>query len=195
MGSFSLFIDALSDPEAFFRTASLRDRQPVPALSGLWAFLLGVLSLVLAFVLLGKGGTEAFSRFSVALVFLLLLSLLFKGALLHFFASVWGTRGRAEVLVRALPWTYLPFLFLLPSALVLRSVGMEGFYPLVFLAVLGYSYFMEVGVLKAVYGLKTGRAVLVFLLPIAFQLVFLFVFVLGLLSAVVGLLLGGSGLV
>lgn len=194
MQAISLFLAALGSPAVFFSSLQWRNAGGSRPAAGLLALLSGTLSLVLGTVLAADGRFTAFSGFSTALVFLFLFSLLLKGALLHFFASLWGSRGKAGDLLLALPYTWLPFLLLLPAALVLRAAGMLSLYPLVFLGVLGYSYCMEVGALKAVYRLKTGRAVLVFLVPILLQLVFVFIFVLGLVSALAGMLLEGTGL-
>jgi hypothetical protein len=194
MGVLTLFLAALAAPAGFFVSPHWKNPAGSLPAAGLSALLAGTLSLVLGTVIAGGGRLAAFSGFSTALVFLFLLTLLLKGALLHLLASLWGSRGKAGMLLQALPFSWLPFLLLLPAALIFRAAGMLSLYPLVFLGVLGYSYCMEVGAVKAVYGLSTGRAVLVFLVPILFQLVFLFVFLLGLVSALVGMLLEGTGL-
>jgi len=199
MRSFSLFLSTLLEPYTSF--AEMKTGKGGPAAgtgSGLLALLAGVLSLLLAGILIveerGATARKLFSGFGTTLIFLALLSLVFKGALFHLFASIWGKRGRAEDLLRFMLFSYLPFIFLVPAAAFLSAAGLGGLYALVFLAALGYSYKMEVSALRAVYGLPTRRAVLVFLVPLLLQLLFLFIFLLGVLSTIAGLLLGGSGL-
>lgn len=201
MGCFSLFLTALVDPVAFFTDRVTRRGQTATGTgtgAGLAALLVGVLSAVLAGILIsgerGETARRLFSGFGTTFVFLMLLSLVFKGALFHLFSGMWGKRGSGGDLLRFLLFSWLPFLFLLPAALLLKMAGLEGLYTLVFMGVLGYSYKMEVSALQVVYGLPGGRAVLVFLIPLLFQLVFVFVFLLGFISTVAGLLLRGSGL-
>lgn len=196
MGFSALFLAALSSPRRFFQSLMEGKRAPnyTPAvIAMLGSILAATTGLLLVLAARGGTGRTLFSILGLAFPLLTLLFLVFKSSIFHLFTSLWGTPGSVGRLVLCLLYSFLPFALLLPVALLLRAAGMEGLFLLAFVAVMIYSYSMEVAALTAVYGLSRGRALALFLLPLLVQVTFILVIFLGFLSVFTGLFLKGMG--
>jgi len=144
-------------------------RQP-PLLAGLGAYLLGGLSVALAFAVLQPGGA-----LGGAWPFLTLSCLwhVFSGAvmtaLLHLIADALGGQGRASSLFVLLGLSDLGWALLLPAALLSRALlpGSLWPFPLMFLFAGTVTLLLRIRSVKDNYGIGLGRAWLAVLLPYA----------------------------
>jgi hypothetical protein len=192
------FLQALVAPELLFRRLSGTGEDAPGGAPALFALVGGMLSFALAWLVVagasGGGGRTLFSMMGIALPVLAALLLVFKAGIFHLFAGLWGCPGGVRGLLLGLMFSFLPFAILLPAALLLRGLGLEGFFFLFFLAALVWGYRLEVLALAAAYDLPRGRAFALFLLPFAVQALVILVLLLGVFSAVTGIFLSGFGL-
>lgn len=166
----------------------------------------GVLTVLLAagcgtaaFLLLGE--RAAVSNRLILIVFGALLALagvisaLIKAGLYHLFAGFRDRQGDVRTVLVSQLFSFAPFLLLLPAALILRAVGLEGVFFFIYLYLLFRSYRIELAGVRTAYRFTRGRGVLLVALPVALQAVFCVMAVVGVLVVSVGVLLAGSGLI
>jgi hypothetical protein len=169
-----LLEDFLLDPP---RAAEDVRRKP-PLFTGLLSFVLGGLSVALAFAVLQKGGAFGGVWPAAALT---CLWHVFSGAvmtaLLHLIADAAGGEGRASSLFVLLGLSNLGWTLILPAALLSRALLPGSVWPfsLMFLFAGGLTFLLRVRSVRDNYGIGIGRAWLAVLLPYAalFALAFL----------------------
>ena len=145
-------------------------RRKPPLLAGVGAYLLGGLSVALAFAVLQRGGALGGAWPFIALS---CLWHVFSGAvmtaLLHLIADAAGGEGRASSLFVLLGLSDLGWTLLLPAALLSRAMLPGAVWPfsLMFLFAGAVTLLLRVRSVKDNYGIGLGRAWLAVILPYA----------------------------
>jgi lysylphosphatidylglycerol synthetase-like protein (DUF2156 family) len=184
MKTLDLYLAALISPRRLFEEIVFKRISGVVT-PAFFAFLGGVLSATLAFLILfgvqGESGRALFSTLAVFVPLAVLFVLMFKLALVHLFASIWGLRSDVRSFWVSQSLSFVPFFLLLPLTLILRALDLSGLFALALIAAWALSWRIEIIAMSAVYSLSTGRAFMLSLLPLslafAFALIVLFAFV------------------
>ena len=147
-----------------------------------WFFLLGV--VILSEISVVTGATLVLSRFAAiegALFFsglflimvLLTMVWLTNVGILHFFAEVWGKRGRIVDLFITLGLAMFPFIFVSPLSVIVESLrgGRIFFQSIIILALVLWSFFLALAAVREVYSCSTFEALLILLTPILLLLI------------------------
>jgi len=115
----------------------------------------------------GVGKIAFFSNLLLVIVFLTFLWVINVG-ILHFFAEVWGKRGRAIDLFITLGLAMLPFVFFSPLSLIVEGLsrGRIFFQSIFMIALVVWSFFLALAAVREVYSSSTFEAVLLLLTPI-----------------------------
>ena len=142
-----------------------------------WFFLLGV--VILSEISVVTGATLVLSRFAAiegALFFsglflimvLLTMVWLTNVGILHFFAELWGKRGRVVDLFVTLGLSMFPFVFVTPLSLIGEGLGRGRifFQSVFFTLVLLWCFFLALAAIEEVYSSSTLEALLILLTPI-----------------------------
>jgi len=147
-----------------------------------WFFLLGV--VILIEISIAMGATLFLSRFTaiesavffpglfLVMVFLILVWLTNVG-ILHFFAEVWGKRGRIVDLFITLGLAMFPFIFVSPLSLMVEGLrGDSIFFPsIIVFALVLWSFFLSLAAIRDVYSCSAFEALLILLTPILLFLI------------------------
>jgi len=195
MKTIDIYIAALIAPRHFCGTlAENKSGMLTPAF---FALIGGAISLTLAFLVQsgarGESGRALFSTLAVLIPLALLFLLMCKMAFVHCIASLWGLRGDIGLFWIGQSLAFVPWFLLLPLALILKVCGLSGFFALGFCVIMGIAWRIELIAIGAVYGLSTGRAFLLSLLPFAFCFVFVVLALLAFVSLVGGLVFATLG--
>ncbi|MFB0526434.1 MAG: YIP1 family protein [bacterium] len=142
-----------------------------------WIFLVAV--VILSVVSIATGTTLFVSSFTgvarVALfsnlflvTVLLILFWVIDVGILHFFAEVWGKRGRVIDLFITLGLAMFPFIFVSPLSLIVEGLGGGRifFQALFALALLLWCFFLALCAIREVYSSTTFEALLILLTPL-----------------------------
>ncbi len=142
-----------------------------------WIFLVAI--VILSGISIATGATLFISSFTgvrrVALffnLFLVMVLLTFfwviNVGILHFFAEVWGKRGRVIDLFITLGLAMFPFIFISPLSLIVEGLGGGRifFQALFALALLLWCFFLALSAIREVYSSATFEALLILLTPI-----------------------------
>ncbi|MFB0528246.1 MAG: YIP1 family protein [bacterium] len=142
-----------------------------------WIFLVAV--IILSGISIATGATLFISSFTgvarVALfsnLFLVMVLLAFfwviDVGILHFFAEVWGKRGRVIDLFITLGLAMFPFIFVSPLSLIVEGLGGGRifFQALFALALLLWCFFLALCAIREVYSSASFEALLILLTPI-----------------------------
>ncbi len=161
----------LHDPQGYLARASSQSppvHHPLAALAT--AAFIQILSMLVM-----RSPAAGFSAFALTAGFFILLAgkaaaLLAAGIAVHFFASAMagpGGPGRGWRLFEQFLVCQLPFLFLLPAALIARLAGPWGWFPFFFLhaAVIFWSLGLMIVAVKENYSISALKAALALLLP------------------------------
>lgn len=189
----------LADPGRFFSGREDRFLHGNLLRDGVLTVLAAALGGTAALLLLqGSSGPPARFVLMVAGALLFaggLISALVKAGLFHLLAGFRGRQGDPRLVLGSQLLSFTPFLFLLPVALILRALRLEGLFFFFYLYLLFRSYGIELAGVRAAYSFERRRGVLLVSLPVAIQAGFCILAVVGVLVMTVGLLLYGSGLV
>ena len=117
--------------------------------------------------LIGAGRIAFFSNLLFIIVLLSSFWIINVG-ILHFFAEVWGKRGKAVDLFLTLGLAMFPFIFFSPLSLIVEGLGTgKIFFQSIFMiALLVWSFFLALAAIKEVYSSSTFEAFLILLTPI-----------------------------
>lgn len=142
-----------------------------------WIFLVAV--VILSGISIATGATLFISSFTgvrrVALFSNLLLVIVLltffwviNVGILHFFAEVWGKRGRVIDLFITLGLAMFPFIFVSPLSLIVEGLGggrifFQAFFTI---ALLLWCFFLALSAIREVYSSATFEALLILLTPI-----------------------------
>lgn len=161
----------LHDPQGYLAWAASRPMNvshPLAALAA--ATFIQILSMLVM-----RSPAAGFSAFALTAGFFILLAgkaavLLAASMAVHFFASAMAGpegSGRGWRLFGQFLVCQLPFLFLLPAALIARLAGPWGWFPFLFLhaLVIVWSLWLMIVAVKENYGVSALRAALALLLP------------------------------
>jgi len=142
-----------------------------------WFFLLGV--VILSEISVVTGATLVLSRFAAiegALFFsglflimvLLTMVWLTNVGILHFFAELWGKKGRIVDLFLTLGLALFPFIFVSPLSLIVESLraGRIFFQSIIMLALVLWSFCLALAAIREAYSCSTFEALLILLTPI-----------------------------
>jgi hypothetical protein len=161
----------LHDPQGYLAWAAAG---PLPVHHPIAALAVAAFVQILSMLVL-RSPAAGFSAFALtAGVFILpagkAAALLAASIAVHFFASAVagpGGSGRGWRLFGLFLVCQLPFLFLLPAALIARLAGPWGWFPFFFLhaVVVFWSLWLMIAAVKENYAVSASRAVLAFLLP------------------------------
>ncbi len=184
------FIAVLSDPVLFFKGLKNKRQSKGFIVNLVYLFPLvivsGVVGLLIATSADGASGRRLFSTLSILFTLLAFLSVIFKTALVHLSASLWGKTGDVRFTFMGNVFSFVPFLLLLPVAILLRGINSE---PLIFFFYLGFlfvGYRIEVFAIAANYDISPKKALLVFLTPFLMQVIFGLIVILGVMSMITG---------
>jgi len=190
MSGLRLFLDVLANPVNFFAElkGKQQDKSFITAVVYLFPLVIvsGVMGLLIATGSDGVSGRSLFSTLSVLFTLLAFISVIFKTALVHFSASLWGKTGDVRFTFMGNIFSFIPFLLLLPVAIILRGVNGEAWIFLFFLISLFISYRIEVFAIAANYSIPHKKALLLFFTPFLMQVIFGLVVVLGVMSMITG---------
>jgi len=164
----ALFYDLIAHPGRGINRA--REDKP-------WIFLVAI--VILSGISIATGATLFISSFTgvrrVALffnLFLVMVLLTFfwviNVGILHFFAEVWGKRGRVIDLFITLGLAMFPFIFISPLSLIVEGLGggrifFQSFFTI---ALLLWCFFLALSAIREVYSSATFEALLILLTPI-----------------------------
>jgi len=115
----------------------------------------------------GVGRITFFSNLLLTIILLTLFWIINVG-ILHFFAEVWGKRGRVIDLFITLGLAMFPFIFVSPLSLIVEGLGRgKIFFQSIFTTfVLLWYFFLVLDAIKEVYSSSTLEALLILLTPI-----------------------------
>jgi len=164
----ALFYDLVAHPGRGLNRA--REDKP-------WIFLVAV--VILSGISIATGATlfissftgvrrvVLFSNFLLVVVFLAFFWVVNVG-ILHFFAEVWGKRGRVIDLFITLGLAMFPFIFVSPLSLIGEGLGGGRiFFQVLFaLALFLWCFFLALSAIREVYSSATFEALLILLTPI-----------------------------
>jgi len=163
-----LFYDLVAHPGRGFNLA--KEHKP-------WIFL--VAAVILSEISIATGATLFVSRFTGAgrisffsnlIVVIVLLTFLWiiNVGILHFFAELWGKRGRVVDLFVTLGLSMFPFVFVTPLSLIGEGLGRGRifFQSVFFTLVLLWCFFLALAAIEEVYSSSTLEALLILLTPI-----------------------------
>lgn len=164
----ALFYDLIAHPGRGINRA--REDKP-------WIFLVAI--VILSGISIATGATLFISSFTgvrrVALfsnlflvMVLLTLFWVVNVGILHFFAEVWGKRGRVIDLFITLGLAMFPFIFISPLSLIVEGLGGGRifFQALFTIALLLWCFFLALSAIREVYSSATFEALLILLTPI-----------------------------
>jgi hypothetical protein len=142
-----------------------------------WIFLAAI--VILSEVSIATGATLFVSSFSgggriaflpnlLLIIILLTLLWIINVGILHFFAEVWGKRGRVVDLFITLGLAIFPFIFVSPLSLIVEGFGRDRiFFQSIFTtAILLWCFLLALAAIKEVYSSSTLEALVILLTPI-----------------------------
>ena len=115
-------------------------------------------------------GVGRVALFSILLMVIVLLTFFWvvNVGIFHFFAEVWGKRGRVIDLFITLGLAMFPFIFVSPLSLIVEGLGgWRIFFQFFFtIALLLWCFFLALSAIREVYSSATFEALLILLTPI-----------------------------
>jgi len=164
-----------------------------------FAFAGGLVSAVMAFLILGgargESGRALFSTLAIFVPIAALFILMLKLALVHLFASLWGLFGDIRLFWVSQALSFVPFFLLLPLTVLLCAIGLSGFFPLALIALWALAWRIELAAMSAVYKVNLSKAFALSILPLALAFVFVVLALLAFAALVGGLVFAALGLV
>jgi hypothetical protein len=160
-----VFYNFIAYPEEAIYNISRKE----PGYTGFLFLLLANISLVTGRSLLWGASTASF-LFSltwglVVSMIVCLFMIFFLSLLYHYFSEIFGGAGQGSRLFKALPFSFCPFIFFTPSALIIRSfAGKTGwfFIFLIFFIMLLWTVFLQFKIINYFYGLSAKNTVMAF---------------------------------
>ena len=151
-----------------------------------WIFLVAV--VILSEISIATGATLFVSSFSgvgriaffsglLLVIIVLTFFWIINVGILHFFAEVWGKRGRVIDLFITLGLAMFPFVFVSPLSLIVEGLGRGRiFFQSIFtIALLLWCFFLVLSAIREVYSSSSFEALLILLMPILlFMVIFIF---------------------
>ncbi|MFQ5867196.1 MAG: Yip1 family protein [bacterium] len=149
-----------------------------------WIFLVAI--VILSEISIATGATLFVSSFTGAgrvsffsNLFLIMILLTFfwiiNVGILHFFAEVWGKRGRVIDLFITFGLAMFPFILVSPLSLIVEGLGRGRiFFQSIFtIAILLWCFFLALAAIREVYSSAPLEALLILLTPVLFFMVLL----------------------
>jgi hypothetical protein len=197
MKTLDMYLAALVAPRRF--CAYLTENTPGSVTPAFFALIGGAISVTLAFLVhagvRGADGRALFSTLAVFIPLMLVFLLACKLAFLHLVASLWGVRGDVRLLWISQSLAFVPYFLMLPLTLLLHVCGLSGFFALGLLVLMIVALRIEIIAVGTVYGLSTGKAFLLAILPLALSFAFVVLALLAFVSLLGGLFFAALGLV
>jgi hypothetical protein len=168
------FFDFINSPDEAVYRISRTDT----GYAGFLILILAVVSLTAGISLIGNAPSFIISFLLTWGMLVLFLFIFICASFYHYFAGIFGGEGKGAMLFKALPYSFFPFCFVSPLALILGMIGGNWgafFLFLLLLLFICLTVYLQIKIISYIYGVSVRNSVAIFVLPwvIVGSLVFL----------------------